>query len=199
MLIYCIAHYLELALFFAYSDLLKEMPSNCVCEMTKGFARDLVDSSVVDACGASRPLCSHVASVFVGYVHYVESPCPCLVLLTEYACARDFVSVHYPESLIANSVSAYSACAPSRGQDCLRRHRAPSSNRCPRLSNVAATFPYLSPSLCPTRPSHDRPASCAVLTALQRQPLPHALSFLSSLAPPVPALSLALRVPVHAV
>ena len=169
--IYCVAHYLEVAFFFVHLGLLKEIESGCVCEMRYfGFARDLVnDLSHDDVCSSSRHLCSCVVHVSVGYVHWGENPCPCPVLATSAcgcSCVCDLVHVHYLVSLTARDVSVYSACAPSLAQT--RPRWGSSSNRCPRLSNVIVTIPYLWPSLYPIRLSHTRPASCAASTVLQR-------------------------------
>jgi len=132
-------------------------------------AQDLVSgSSAVDVCGSSRHFCSRVARVFVGYAHHGESPCPCLVLPTISACGRscvfDLVRVHHPLSLTESDVSVYSACSPSLA----RIRRDPTANRCPRPLNVAVTALYLWPSLYPTRPSHNHPASGVASTAPQR-------------------------------
>lgn len=192
-------HYPELAFFFGYLDLPKGRPSGYVCEMWYGFARDsVIDSSAVDVYGSSR-LYFRIGHVFVGYAHYGESPCPCLVPWTTsvcvHSCACDLEDVRYLVSVTANDVFVYSACAPARPRPC----RRPFSNHYPRFLNAAATVPYLLPSLDPTRQSHNRPVSCAASTALRRRPLLHVLFFLSSPVPLAPFLSLELPVPVHAV
>lgn len=190
------ARYLELAFFFPYPGLPRQTESDCVYEMRYfGSAWDSVsDLSGVDACSSRHP-CSPVVHVFVGYVHCGESPCLCLVPATASACGCscvcDLVHVHPNANATA---SVCSVCVPSPAHT--RPRSSPSSNRHPRLSNVAVAVPY---ALRPIRLSRGHPAASAAWTVLQRQPLLHVPSSLSAPAHLAPSLFPGPRVPVHAI